>query len=341
MALSPQVLALVSKAKNKYSGNSGKALRPKEGRNTYRLIAPPPNAESWVGPTGQWWADLGVHWIKADSNGKPLVVLGDCDTVYQQPSVINAAIDRAIAEAIDEDSKKLYEDWRAKRSVLLNVIDRSTPGDEPEVLELTPTTFGKVLDLYTMYAEAGQDITDPASGVDIVITRTGKGLNTNYDVAVAPVTPTTPHKPVPKASIEKAVDLKDYIARNYFRGEEQKALNCIAQIAGVALPALSAPSQAASITSTPTAALASPAVAVADAEVVNTPAADPVVVDQNAELAARRAALLKKQQEELAALEAATATPAAAPAAAVAAPATAVLTEDETDSILSQLDDLV
>lgn len=352
MALSPELMKMVSQAKNKYAGSGGKTIKPKEGRNTYRLIAPTNAQAAWVGPTNQWWADLGVHWIKADENGKPVAVVGDCDTVYQKPSVINSAIDLAIGGALDEDSKKLYESWKARKSVLLNVIDRSTPGEDPDVLELTPTTFSKVLDLYMMYADAGQDITDPANGVDIIISRTGKGLNTNYDVAVAPSTPAAPHKPVSPDSIAKASNLHDFIASNYFRGDEQKALNFISQIAGVALPALAGPGSTGGAPRTPTAALSAPAASVPGAMVAAEAPVAPVapVVNPNAELEARRAALLKRQQDELAALEAATAAPApavapVAPAAApVAAPAAAPvgdLSEKDMEDVLSELDNLV
>lgn len=340
MALSPELMKMVSQAKNKYAGNTGKAIKPKEGRNTYRIVAPSNAIAPWVGPTGQYWADLGVHWMKADEAGKPLAVVGDSDTVYGTPSLINSAIDLAINSAIDEDSKKLYESWRARKSVLINAIDRSTPGEDPDVLELTPTTFGKVLDLIMMYGEAGQDITDPASGVDIVITRTGKGLNTNYDVAVAPGV----SKPIPLESVSRATNLHEFIAQNYFRGEEQKALNLVSQIAGIALPALAAPATTAALPRTPTAALTAPAAAVADAAVAETPTAAPAApaANPNADLEARKAELIRRQQEELKALEAQAAAPAApAPAPApAAAPAVTTLSAADEESILAELDAL-
>lgn len=352
MALSPELKKMVSGAKNKYSGGSGKTIKPKDGRNTYRILAPTSAQAPWVPASGQYWADLGVHWIKADINGKPLVVVGDCDTVYQQPSPLNTAIEMAVSSAMDEDSKKLYEDWKASKSVLLNVLDRSM-GEDPQVLELTPTTFGKVLDLVNIYDDAGQDITDPTSGVDIIITKTGKGLNTKYDVTVNPA----PSKPVNPEILSRTVNLHDFIAQNYFRGEEQKALNCIAQIAGVAVPMLGGPANAAGAR-TPTAALSSPAATVADAHVepaatvaTATPAAaalaaqaQPVTPAEDPAVAAKRAEILRRQQEAEAELAALTAAPAEQPAAAVAAaPAAGIssLPASEQDAILAELDNLV
>ena len=342
MALSPELKKMVSGAKNKYSSNNQKTVKPKDGRNAYRVLAPTSAQASWVPPSGQYWADLGVHWIKADKNGKPLAVVGDCDTVYQQPSVLNTAIEMAINSAMDEESKELYNEWKAKKSVLLNVVDRSS-GEDPVVLELTGTTFGKVMDLINVYDDAGRDITDPMTGVDIIITKTGKGLNTKYEVMVDPAPP----KPVSPDVLGRTTDLHEFIAQNYFRGEEQKALNCIAQIAGVAVPALTGPATAAGVR-TPTAALSSPAAAVADASTASAPAAAAAPVETAAVSAvdpameARKAEILRRQQEaaaELAALE----TPAPAPAAETAAPASGIssLPVSEQDAILAELDNLV
>lgn len=255
MALSPEMMKLVSQAKNKYAGNAGNTVKPAEGRNTYRIIP------KLFGSDIRFWRDLGVHWIKATPDGKPLAVVGCSSVVYDQPSMIETAIDMAIASAIDEDSKKHYESMRARKSVLINVVDRKD--GSVNVLELTPTTFGKILDLMQLYGAEGQDILDAATGADIVITRTGKGLNTNYDVAIAPLVPGKPHAPVTKDQMDKATDLDDFIARNFFKGEENKALNAISQIAGIVLP------RAGSLigASTPTPALTSSATAVADATV--------------------------------------------------------------------------
>lgn len=351
MALNPALQKLINKKAGQYKGGSGNTIKPKEGANRYRLIAPKFSDAPWVGESEQFWADLGVHWIKADENGKPLVVLGDCDTVYQQPSVINSAIDMAISSAIDEDSKKLYESWKATRRVIVNVVDRSD--DDTHILELTPTTFGKVLDMIGLYAAEGIDITDPENGYDIVISRSGKALNTSYDVAVAPMVPGKPFKKVTKEQMAKADDLPAFIERQFFRGEEQKALNCIAQIAGIAVPAMTSTPALSSHVSTPTAALSSPSAAVADAsgptaeELAKAKTEADAQKAANDELEARRKMILERQARELAELEAAS-KPAASKPAASEAPVVedaqsegmADLSQDEQDKILAELDSL-
>lgn len=345
MALNPQLQAMLGKAKNRYSGSGGKAYKMKEGRNTLRLLVDPKVVET----NGQFWHDLGVHWIKADENGKPITVIGDCDYTYQQPSMINAAIEQAIASATDEESKKLYESWRSRKTVLFPAIVRGENGDDPTIVEVTPTTWGKITEILSLYMDNGEDLTDPQTGKDIVVNRTGKGLNTDYSVMISPA----PSQPLPADVLTKLPDIDAYIQKEFFRGEEQKALNAIAQIAGVAVPQLGAPTtQAVQQAATPTAALTSPAAAVADAAPVETTVAPqaetpagPTPEEQAAE--ARREEL-RRQQEELQKQMAALDEPAPAQAASAAqtAPAEAapaedsVLSDDDQDAILAELDNL-
>lgn len=332
MALSPALSKLVSTAKNKYSGGGGDTAKPKEGRNTYRIVFKLFNGDE------RFWRDLGVHWIKASKEGKPVAVVGDCDTVYSQPSVINTAIDMAITSAMDEDSKELYAGFKSRKTVLINVVNRGE-GDKEEVLELTTTTFGKILDIVQLYEAEGQDVLDNNAGYDIVITKSGRDLNTKYDVAIAPLTPGKLYKPITQAQLDNAKNLDDFIAQKFFRGEEQKALNAIAQISGIRVPNLTAVAGA----TTPAAALTSTATTVPDA--APAPVAAPVVEPVVDPLAARRAALLEQQAQmarELAAMEAPQ--PAAAPVtpAPVAAPAAAIsdLSQSEQDAIMAELDAL-
>ena len=231
MALSAALRARIESAKNKYQKNNNKTIKPKDGRNLYRILAPT-DAE-WVQKNnGEWWALLGVHWIKAAVNGKPIAVVGDPTSTFGEPSVINTAIERAIATAPDSDSQKLYESWRARQTILINVINRDD-NNKVEVLELTKGTFAKILDLIEMFDDTGEDITDPQQGCDIVIKRDGKGLNTEYTV----MTPPGKHKsePVTEAQMKQAVHLMSFIRRNYFRGEEKKALAAIASTSGIDL----------------------------------------------------------------------------------------------------------
>lgn len=269
MALNPALMNLVSKTKHKYAGGGiGDVEKLKDGRNTLRLIVPKPGEVSWVPESGQFWRDLGVHWIKTEENGKPIAVIGDTEICYGEPSLLNAAIDKAIVSAHDEESKKLYKDWKARKSVLINAVNR-TENDKVSTFELTPTTFHKILELAELYAADDMDIFDADNGFDIVITKTGRGLNTSYDVAAAPLAPGKTFKPVTADQVRAAPDLDELIKRNYFREDEKKALMVVAQTSGITMPQLAAPE-------TPTAALTSSSAAVSDAkETSSTPAPAP------------------------------------------------------------------
>lgn len=347
MALNPLLKKLVSQSAAKYKGGNSKLSKLKDGRNVIRLIAPAPGAVAWVGEDSKFFRELGVHWIKPEANAKPIAVVGSEEICYQRVSALAAAIDMAIANAYDEDTKKLYEEWKARKSIIVNIVNRDA-NDEVQTLELTPTTFGKIMDLVNLYDESGVDVLDPNVGMDLVITKTGKGLNTSYDVAAVPLAPGKTFKPVTAEQINQAENLDDFITTNYFRGDEQKALNAVATIAGIQIPQIGK-------ASTPTAALTSQAATV-DTSVMETtvqPAtAAPAVAatvsmtpeQMQAEIA-RQAALLAAQQQQQAAVAQAAVAQAnvvTAPAAAAAPAATATtsisdLGQDEQDALLAEL----
>lgn len=230
--------ALISGKVASYQGNSGDIAKPADGQNTYRFIA----EGAWIDPANPiFWVDYGAHWIKAVKNGKPIAVVGNSEIFDGTPSPVGAAIEVAIASATDAASKELYESWRANKRVLVNALDRKD--GKVKVLELTATTWGKVLEIITLYHKAGQNILDPVTGLDIMISRVGTGLGTEYNVMVAPASA----KPISKEHIDQATDLRELVKKKFFRGEEPKALNAIAQISGVDVPGLPSPSASLSL----------------------------------------------------------------------------------------------
>lgn len=340
MALSPALRKSVSEAKNKYGRSGGNRIRPAEGRNVFRIIAPTKAQAPWVDDAGKFWADLGTHWIKPEKNGKPIAVVGSRDVCYQQPCPVGSAVDMALAAANDEQSKGIYEEWKVSKNVLFNAINRTASGDaqDIEILEVRPTVAQQIFDLMEQYDDAEQDICDLNTGVDIVITRSGKGLNTEYTVNAKPGV----SKAVNKDAFAKSHDLHDHIAKEFFRGDEMKALNAIGQIAGIpqakllallpgsaeAVKALTsgtvetATAAAATATRTPSAALTSAATAVEDATTT-------VVDDEDLEAAVEAASAV---EEAASTPEVATASAAASQSAYDAA---------DVDDVLSELDNLI
>lgn len=337
MALSPALRKSVSEAKNKYGRSDGKRIRPKEGRNVYRILAPTKTTAPWVGESGKFWADLGTHWIKAEKNGKPLAVVGSRDVCYQEPCPVGTAIDLAISKyAHDEQTKGIFEEWKVSKNVLFNAIDRSSDAEaqEIEILEVRPTVAQQIFDLMEQYDDEGMDITDLSAGVDIVVTRSGKGLNTEYTVNVKPGV----SKPVAKDALSKCHDLHEHIAKEFFRGDETKALNAIGQIAGIPQAQLVAIAGGAASGNT-AALMAAGSTAGAEAA-ARTPAAA-LTSSAAAVEGAVQTAVDEISDAELDAAVAAVEDPAPAAATPAAAPAQAELSSAEVDDVLAELDGLI
>lgn len=203
-------------------------MKPKEGHNNYRVLVP--TNDRIEKNNGQWWIDVGVHWIKASKNGKTLAVVGDPAITFGEPSRINSAIERAIATAPDSTCKKLYESWRARSSIWFNIINRDD-NHKVEILELSKRIFAQVLDLIEMYDDRDQDITDPVNGVDIVITRVGKGIDTKNTVPVK----TGISKPATPDQMIECHDSISSVKRQYFNNKENAAFLAISNLSGIAL----------------------------------------------------------------------------------------------------------
>jgi hypothetical protein len=221
MAMSPKMASLLSNAKKKYASNGERARKPKEGKNRIRILT--------SGADTPFWRDLGVHWIKPDENANPVAVVGCASHTLDQPCEICTAIEQAVRQTSDDESANLIRSWAGRKSILIVALDRSEDRDnaEPIVYELTPTTFTAILDVLDEYSE---QFFDEETGLDIIITREGKGLNTKYTVMPAPKS-----SPVPPEVKRKMIDLDDWIEKQFFRGDESKALAQIANITGTSL----------------------------------------------------------------------------------------------------------
>lgn len=222
MALNPALLAAIKGAKAKHAGPKGKIVGLKEGKNRVRIL---PNPD----PELPFWHDLGVHWIKPEKNAKPMAVVGCHDHTYDKPCPICVAIDKAAKLTTDDDELEVIKEMTARKQVLVNALMRNgeNPND-PVVLGLTSTTFSNLCSIIEEYAEEFGDVLDLKNGLDFVIERTGKGLDTKYSIMPAPKS-----EAVGKDVMSRIVDLKEFVSQEYFRNDT-KALNAIAEITGVA-----------------------------------------------------------------------------------------------------------
>lgn len=251
MALNPALAAAIKGAKQKHArGGLTSIKKVKEGKTKVRILP-------GVAGDGIFWQDLGVHWIKPEPNAKPVAVVGCYDHTYDKPCPVCTAIDKALKSTTDDDEVKAYKEWQARKEVLVNALIRSgsDASEDPVVLSITSTTFTAILSIIEEYADEFGDVLDLNTGMDFVIERTGKGLDTKYSVMPAPKSTA-----VPKGVMDKVIDLADFVEKEYF-GKETKALNAISEISGVTP----------TITHVTKAMLIGPA-KIVDAEVEDTPA---------------------------------------------------------------------
>lgn len=241
MALSPALRDMVSKSKQKHQTRSSNTVKLKEGKNKIRVL--PSNRED-----GRFWAESAVHWIKPEKNGKPVAVVG-CYDVYDQHCDICAAIakfEQQARDTGDEAALELAKEWHARNTFLLNALVL-TPGSDndpntPVILEVPKTVYLEILNQIESFDDEDTDLLSLQEGHDMTITRTGSGIDTKYSLSVSP----KPRK-VDSDVMTKLHDLDDYIEKQFFRGQHQKALATIASVSGVSV---AGPSAAARLTST-------------------------------------------------------------------------------------------
>lgn len=232
MALNPKLQELIKSGRSKYSprGNS-KIVSLKEGKTRIRVLPA-------LGDDGKFWQDHGAHWIKAEKNGKPLVVTGCHEKVYDKPCPVCNAVSKALESVTDTQSEEIIKEMRSGKRARLNVIVRDgvDKSDLTQIMEVPSTVIDGILGTWQTYAEEDVDALDPSSGIDFIIERRGKGFDTEYNVTVPPKSPT-----VTQAQLDGRVDLLKHLEADLFRGEEQKALNAIAQITGVSIGNITGP----------------------------------------------------------------------------------------------------
>jgi hypothetical protein len=250
--MSNALLALI--AQRKAQTSRLKTIKPAAGRNRYRIL-PSWRKDDSKGPRDQFWMDFGQHFIK-DAAGQVKAVYVCVDKTYGRPCQICDEVNRGIQNSVDDIQKKRLEDARSSGRVLLNVLhlDGQTP-NEVQVLELAPSAFngkkgvGGVLSLFQDWPNMVA-LTPGEGAADIIIEKSGQGMDTAYGVSAVPSQTT-----VTPAHLEKLHDLDAFVAQENDQGA-QRALAGVSAITGL-LPAPARPQLSASAA----AAFAAPAAA--------------------------------------------------------------------------------
>lgn len=221
----PSLMELIAKKKQDINaGKRQKTVKPPENRSRWRILP------TWRKEGEQFWHDFGQHFIK-DGKGDLKAVYVCVDKTYGRPCQVCDAIGAGIRASSDDDMVKMLKEANAAARILVNAlhIDGDNP-NEPVILELGPMAFNEILNIVT---EWGADVVSLDKGMDMVIERTGKGMQTRYSVNVA-----SKSQPVDAAVMKKIVNLDEYVAQE---SEEQarRALMNLSAASGM-LPAPSA-----------------------------------------------------------------------------------------------------
>lgn len=299
------------------SGMRADVIKVQPGKHKYRIL---PTHPDLGGVDADFWVDFGQHFVK-DEAGKTKAVYVCVDKTFGRPCPVCAALDAAMRGATDDNQVKQIEESQCKRAeILVNVLHLN--GDKPtipQILQLTPTTFDKMLG----YTEEYGDIHSLAEGTDFIIERTGTGLNTEYAVMAA-----RKSEPVSASVMGGVVNLVDFVQQESEDGQ-RKAIAQVNAIIGVVEPADYAPKAIAA--ASPAKRLEKPVIEDVDMEVAEPKKAAPAktVVDD---------APFDTDLDELMAIDeelAATGTD------GKAAPAKAAATSvDDLDALLGELDAL-
>lgn len=200
-----------------------KLEKPAPGKHRYRIL-PGWDADN----RAQFWQYFGRHWVKVDGKVKAVAICRE--KTFNEPCPVCQAIGEGIGATDDDIVRAQLKQGNAQQLNLMNVIevDGENP-TEPFVLAAPQTVFDQIAAIILDY----DDITDPDEGHDIVINRTGSGLDTTYTVVVQKSTP------LPQAVRDKLNDLENLraIANSDAPGTADKAVEAVLQVQGITLSA--------------------------------------------------------------------------------------------------------
>jgi hypothetical protein len=153
----------------------GDFMSLKPGKNVVRFLPPMPGKRSPFKVVHQ-------HFIRIPGNPVPVVFV--CPRMMEGskcPACEMVAKLRATGNKADRD--KSFE-FAPKRRVFAAVINRAAPDRGPKVLGFGKHIHEELLALRDD-EDTGGDYTHPTKGFDIIITRAGEGMKTEYRVQMA------------------------------------------------------------------------------------------------------------------------------------------------------------
>ena len=219
----------------------------KDGANRIRLLP------GWrPGDEISWDLNFAMHFVK-DSAGQMVERYVCKQHTFGESCPVCAAIGQANKHVTDDATQKLIADAKASPVILCNalMLDSSEPMT-PVILELKQSVWTAIDALVQLN---GPEIFFSLDrGHELVVTRSGTGLNTKYTVSPA----MTPGAPIPPAVLTKLHNLDEYIKQNTDE-KERKAVAGVHALVGIGAAAASSAQALGATPQTSPAALAAPA----------------------------------------------------------------------------------
>lgn len=188
------------------------AIRPPAGETRWRILP------GWRKSDREtFYHYYGRHWVK-DADGKVLATyLCERDT-YGKPCPICDAVGDAIRSTRDDKVLEQLKEMTSRRGVVVNAVQIAGPQADPTkpvLLDLPPTLFEMTL-IPLMASRAGDDINllDLKEGRDIIITRSGTGLSTRYNLTDAAKSTS-----VDAALLDRLIDIDAWLTAEKSRGD--------------------------------------------------------------------------------------------------------------------------
>ena len=146
----------------------------KDGRNVIRILPP------WEG-SEDFSRVFGKHWGTTE-DGSRFCVYCPRDTFGKHCPVCENIAHEWKSPGLTEERKQFLKDISSGPRYLANVIDLNDKGRGIQVAEFPKTVMEEVWKKMVDEDLGVGDVSDPESGYDLIVDRTGKGIGTKYTV---------------------------------------------------------------------------------------------------------------------------------------------------------------
>lgn len=168
-------MALVRQQMKKLKTKRGGTWRPEKGKNIIRIL--PPWSEE-----GYWYKDALRHYVPGKGKtgeGKGVI---PCSANDGSRCAI-CDMRTKLGESAKPSRQKMADELKPSREYYVNLVDMNNADAGVQVGRLAESVINKLLE-YMLEPEWG-DFTDPHEGYNVILTRTGEGLKTQYDVRLS------------------------------------------------------------------------------------------------------------------------------------------------------------